>query len=125
MACSGKSRPCFGATFTVKASFGHATFTCEAWFLLKTFAPDDTSDAVDGIRELAACRPPIQDSFDQLARQTPETGHEFLCRRWRGRRVDGPILVAIDNGMILGAIGPLAVMPNRNGASVLVPQYFG
>ncbi|WP_103336599.1 GNAT family N-acetyltransferase [Amycolatopsis sp. CA-126428] len=67
----------------------------------------------------------MQDTFAQLADQVPGTGFGFLYRRWRAGRVDGPILTAIDNGTIFGAIGPLAVLPDRNGTPALLPQYFG
>ncbi|MEU4523443.1 GNAT family N-acetyltransferase [Amycolatopsis sp. NPDC024027] len=93
--------------------------------LLKTFNQDDTTSTADVIRELDTCPPSIQDTFVHLARQVPETGLGFLGRRWHERRVDGPILAAIDDGMVIGAIGPLAVMADRDGAQVLLPQYFG
>ncbi|MDQ7802654.1 GNAT family N-acetyltransferase [Amycolatopsis sp. A133] len=93
--------------------------------LLKTFTQEDNPGAAEQIRDLDACPPSTQDTFEQLAQQAPETGLGFLCRRWREGRVDGPILAAINDGMVLGAIGPLAVMPDRDGAPVLLPQYFG
>ncbi|QKV80687.1 GNAT family N-acetyltransferase [Amycolatopsis sp. Hca4] len=93
--------------------------------LLKTFTQKNTPDTAGGIHELDACPPSIQDTFAQLALQVPETGLGFLCRHWHEGRVDGPILAAIDDGMVVGAIGPLAVMPDRDGTPVLLPQYFG
>ncbi|MEV6445112.1 GNAT family N-acetyltransferase [Amycolatopsis sp. NPDC051716] len=93
--------------------------------LLKTFAEEDTPSTAERIRELDACPPSTQDTFAQLAQQVSETGLDFLFRRWREGRVDGPILAAVDDGVVLGAIGPLAVMPDRDGTPVLLPQYFG
>ena len=97
--------------------------------LLKVFTEDDLSapagDPAAEIRELDACPPPVQDTFGQLADQVPDAGFGFLNRRWRAGHVDGPILTAIANDTIVGAIGPLAVMPDRDGTPALLPQYFG
>ncbi|MEU5259727.1 GNAT family N-acetyltransferase [Amycolatopsis sp. NPDC021455] len=93
--------------------------------LLKTLTQEDNPGAAERIRDLDACPPSTQDTFAVLAQQAPETGLGFLCRRWREGRVDGPILAAVHEGVVLGAIGPLAVMPDRDGAPVLLPQYFG
>ncbi|MGW5715152.1 GNAT family N-acetyltransferase [Amycolatopsis sp. NPDC003865] len=92
--------------------------------LLKTFAQENIPDAAGPIQELDDCPSSTQNTFAKLAQQTPEAGLAFLCRRWRAGRVDGPILTAVDDGIIRGAIGPLAVLPDRNGAAVLLPQYF-
>ncbi|MGW3993240.1 GNAT family N-acetyltransferase [Amycolatopsis sp. NPDC004772] len=92
--------------------------------LLKTFTQEDGPGAADRIRDLDACPPSIQDTFVQLVQQVPETGLGFLYQRWREGRVDGPIFTAVDDGVVLGAIGPLAVMRDRDGAPVLLPQYF-
>ncbi|MBE8519381.1 GNAT family N-acetyltransferase [Amycolatopsis sp. H6(2020)] len=95
--------------------------------LLKVFTDDHTLVPYEAatIPELDCCPQPVEDTFAQLAEQVPDAGLDFLYRRWREGLVDGPILTAIDNGTILGAIGPLAVMPDRGGSPVLLPQYFG
>lgn len=94
--------------------------------LLKTFPGNHTNvETPAPICELDACPPRTQDSLAAFARQLPDAGFEFLHRRWRAGHVDGPILVAVDDGQILGAIGPLATMADRDGAPTLLPQYFG
>jgi len=40
-------------------------------------------------------------------------------------RFDGPILVAVADKRVIGVIGPLATMTDRQGATVMLPQYFG
>ncbi|MBP9826948.1 GNAT family N-acetyltransferase [Candidatus Saccharibacteria bacterium] len=37
----------------------------------------------------------------------------------------GPIIVVVENGMVIGAIGPLDIKPDAHGISMLLPPYFG
>ncbi|RSD10272.1 GNAT family N-acetyltransferase [Amycolatopsis eburnea] len=92
--------------------------------LLKDFVSAPLSIPAEAV-ELDACPPRVQDTFADLAEQLLDTGFGFLHRRWRTGRVDGPILVAVDDDVIVGAIGPLTVMPDRAGTLTLLPQYFG
>lgn len=93
--------------------------------MLKELSRNDASGAPHRTRELATCPPAVQDTFARLAHQMPDAGLWFLYRLWRERRVDGPILAALEDDVIFGAIGPLAVLPDRDGTPVLLPQYFG
>ncbi|OKJ97877.1 GNAT family N-acetyltransferase [Amycolatopsis sp. CB00013] len=68
---------------------------------------------------------PVRATFRDFAGQLPGTGFEFLHRRWCDGLVDGPILVAVADERIVGAIGPLATMADRHGATAMLPQYFG
>jgi GNAT superfamily N-acetyltransferase len=94
--------------------------------LLKMLTNDHTLASAEAItiRELDACAPPVQDTFARLADEVPATGFGFLYRRWRAGRVDGPILTAVEDCAVRGAIGPLAVQPDRDGSPMLLPQYF-
>ncbi|WP_414943816.1 GNAT family N-acetyltransferase [Amycolatopsis sp. cmx-11-32] len=94
--------------------------------LLKDFStptPPPTADTV--VTDLDVASPQIQDTFTALAERLDEAGFGFLRRRWRELRVDGPILAAVTDEKIIGAIGPLATMTDRQGATVMLPQYFG
>lgn len=95
--------------------------------LLKEFAHVDvphppTSAPV--VRELDDCEPDIANTFTAFAHAMADHGFEFLQRRQEASTL-GPILVTHDNGTITGAIGPLTIMPDRTGARMLLPQYFG
>lgn len=37
----------------------------------------------------------------------------------------GPVLVAVDEDRIVGAIGPMEIMSDSTGSARLLPQYFG
>jgi GNAT superfamily N-acetyltransferase len=104
----------------------HPQTTAGTRVLLKTFADQAPASSAAGVvRDLDTCRQPVQDTFAQLADDVPDAGLSFLYRRWREGRIDGPILAALDDGVVAGVIGPLAVMADRDGAPVLLPQYFG
>jgi GNAT superfamily N-acetyltransferase len=79
----------------------------------------------DPIQVLDTCPPAVRASFAEFAQQLPATGFLFLHRRWRAGHLDGPILVALAQGRIIGAIGPLNTLPDRRGQRALLPQYFG
>ena len=64
-------------------------------------------------------------SFTDFAQQLHATGFGFLHRRWQAGRLDGPILTAVDEDRVVGAIGPLNTLPDPHGQPVLLPQYFG
>ncbi len=95
--------------------------------LLKEFTQDDQPDNPTGgpvVGELDDCEPEIAATFGSFARAMVDHGFEFLQQR-REASQPGPILVTQDNGVIVGAIGPLTIMPDRAGARMLLPQYFG
>jgi hypothetical protein len=95
--------------------------------LLKEFGHDGQADDVTGgpaIVELDDCEPETGATFSAFALAMADHGFDFLQqRRMTGHH--GPVLVSRDNGVIVGAIGPLTIMPDRAGAHVLLPQYFG
>jgi GNAT superfamily N-acetyltransferase len=96
--------------------------------LLKEFIhdnqPDDPSEGpVAG--ELDDCPPETAATFTTFADVMVDHGFGFLHRRRNAGHDDGPVMVTQDNGVIVGAIGPLTIMPDRTGAHMLLPQYFG
>jgi GNAT superfamily N-acetyltransferase len=95
--------------------------------LLKEFAHNDQSDNRTGgpvVGELDDCEPKIAATFGFFAREMVDHGFEFLQQR-REASQPGPILVTQDNGVIVGVIGPLTILPDRAGVRMLLPQYFG
>src|SRR5882724_9805502 len=64
-------------------------------------------------------------TFGDLARHLADAGFGFLHRRWQTDQIDGPILVAVADRRVIGAIGPLRTMPDRRGHLVMLPQYLG
>ncbi len=64
-------------------------------------------------------------TFTGFAQQLHATGFGFLHRRWQAGQIDGPILVALTDHAIVGAIGPLRTLPDPRCRPVLLPQYFG
>ncbi len=72
--------------------------------------------------ELAAC--PSAATFPAFAQTGGQEGFAFLHQRMKAGRDDGPILVTVEDDQIVGALGPLAVLRDRNGARYQAPQYF-
>ncbi|MGH3625038.1 MAG: GNAT family N-acetyltransferase [Sciscionella sp.] len=95
--------------------------------LLKVFGTDrQPHEPTPGlVRPLHTCPRLVRATFTDFAQHLHTTGFGFLHRRWQAGQVDGPILVAVAEQRIVGAIGPLRTMPDQRGHSVLLPQYFG
>jgi GNAT superfamily N-acetyltransferase len=95
--------------------------------LLKVFGADPPSPPSASARvvDLDSCPAAVRATFGGFAQQLHATGFGFLHRRWRSGQIDGPILVALADQDIVGAIGPLRTLPDRRGHPVLLPQYFG
>lgn len=94
--------------------------------LLKVFGDDQQPHRPPcPIQVLDTCPVAVRATFTDFAQHLHADGFGFLHHRWWDRQVDGPILVAVAEGRIVGAIGPLRTMPDRRGHPVLLPQYFG
>lgn len=108
---------------------GHVGQAATSRVLLKVFGTALVTDTLaasgTSIIDLDTAAPTVRDTFTGFAEQLAEAGFGFLHRRWRAQGVDGPILVAINSDRVIGAIGPLATMTDRQGAAVMLPQYFG
>lgn len=126
---------CYGRQIEVSAErlrVGHAGAAVQrVWFdnagtsastrvMLTSF--DGGSVAVPGIRLLEIAERP---AFAEFAAEIGPRGFDFLHRRFLKGHSDGPMLCAFDSDRIVGAIGPLTVMPDRHGRPALMPQYFG
>jgi GNAT superfamily N-acetyltransferase len=76
------------------------------------------------VADLDTTNQQVGGTFADFADELADAGFGFLHRRWREGAVDGPILVAVLDERVIGAIGPLATMTDRQGAAVMLPQYF-
>jgi GNAT superfamily N-acetyltransferase len=52
-------------------------------------------------------------------------GFVFLDSRIREHGGTGPVLTCEQDGQVVGAIGPMEIMPDSQDAARLLPQYFG
>lgn len=64
------------------------------------------------------------DTFLSFADQLTDEGFAFIYQRMTAGLSDGPILVAVDDGRIVGAVGPLGTLLDPTGARMLPPAYF-
>ncbi|MCW2882870.1 MAG: putative acetyltransferase [Sphaerisporangium sp.] len=69
--------------------------------MLKTFSDQDTHDPTASSSWMTATPP----TFPAFAEQLGVDGFAFLTRRMRAGHADGPILVAIEDRRIVGALG--------------------
>ncbi|KAA6222003.1 N-acetyltransferase [Streptomyces albofaciens JCM 4342] len=91
---------------------------------LHEFGPEHPAHAPEGVRPLTDCPASVQATFPRFAELLADEGFAFLHGRMRAGGVC-PVLVAVDEGRVVGAIGPMEVMPDSRGAVRLLPQYFG
>ncbi|MGW2540692.1 GNAT family N-acetyltransferase [Kitasatospora sp. NPDC001574] len=89
---------------------------------LRTFGFDQPAPAVDGIEHLDALPEPVRATFAAFAEKLAGEGFAFLHSR-----IDsvGPVLTAVRDDRVVGAIGPMETMPDPIGRARLLPQYFG
>ena len=94
--------------------------------LLKEFAEEpDTPTSGPEVGDLDDCSSEVAATFEAFAHTMADHGFGFLHQRRCAERSDGQVLVSHADGFIVGAIGPLTIMPDRSGARMLLPQYFG
>jgi GNAT superfamily N-acetyltransferase len=67
---------------------------------------------------------PERVTFSAFAEKLAAEGFVFLNARLREHGT-GPVLTCPQDGKIVGAIGPMEIMPDSLGAARLLPQYFG
>ncbi len=77
------------------------------------------------VTELDQCATVVAATFETFAHAMADHGFDFLHRRRSTGHRDGPVLVSQHNNQVVGAIGPLTIMPDRVGGRMLLPQYFG
>lgn len=89
--------------------------------MLKTFTSHDRQGQ-GPVLDLASC--PYAATFPAFAQQASQEGFAFLYQRIKAGHDDGPILVTVEDDQIVGALGPLAILHDRNGVRLQPPQYF-
>jgi len=77
------------------------------------------------VRDLREAPQAVRATFPAFAEALASDGFAFLYQQMQAGNVHGPVLVAVDDGRVVGAIGPMQTMPDPTGASRLLPQYFG
>ena len=90
---------------------------------IQAFASEERA-AVLEVHRLDECADAVEATFASFVCQLADAGFTFLHSRMAGGGV-GPVLVAVDDNRIVGAIGPMEIMSDSNGAARLLPQYFG
>ena len=90
--------------------------------LLKTYHDRDEREHGQQVTELRHCE--AAGTFPAFASQLGEGGFLFLLERMAAGRNDGPILVAVEDGRIVGAIGPLSTLTDASRTRTVPPQYF-
>jgi GNAT superfamily N-acetyltransferase len=92
-------------------------------FMHKTFRPTDQHAGGTGpVMELAGC--PAAGTFAAFTAEIGPEGFSFLHERMLAGHDDGPTLVTVSGGRIVGAIGPLSTLIDNAGLRFQPPQYF-
>lgn len=101
--------------------FGDIPAGSKNHLLLKTFSEQDKR-SYGPVMNLTDCD--AADTFSNFAEQLRVDGFAFLHQRMKAGFLDGPILVAVDDRRIVGAIGPLGILLDPIGTPTQPPQYF-
>jgi hypothetical protein len=92
--------------------------------LLKVLGEEQQQDP-GSVSDLRSCPSEVRSTFAAFTRSLASDGFDFLRERLEAGEVGGPILVTIDEQRIVGAVGPMQIMPDSIGARRLLPQYLG
>jgi GNAT superfamily N-acetyltransferase len=94
---------------------------------MQNFSPAQTDirpEAPIGVVPLDLVPGAVRRTFSAFAEKLAADGFAFLDARIRDGRI-GPVLTVQRDGMVVGAIGPMEIMPDSRGTARLLPQYFG
>jgi len=91
---------------------------------MRTFGPGHHAP-VPGPVPLDEVTGPARATFSVLAEKLAAEGFAFLDTRIREQDGIGPVLTCQRDRKIVGAIGPMEIMPDSRGTARLLPQYFG
>jgi GNAT superfamily N-acetyltransferase len=86
--------------------------------------PEAGSEAPAGVVPLDEVPRLVRGTFSAFAEKLAAEGFAFLNARIRDGGT-GPVLTVQRDSTIVGAIGPMEIMPDSHGAAQLLPQYFG
>lgn len=111
--------------------FNHApksqdNFRCFKIFLKKISSEDIIKKNFDNIKLFDELDISIKKSFARLGEEPEMEGFGALWNNYLSKKLlQLPIICAIDNGSIIGAIGPIEIMEDCWGSKFLAPPYFG
>jgi GNAT superfamily N-acetyltransferase len=91
---------------------------------MRTFGPGHPAAEPDVV-PLDEVTGPVRATFTAFAEKLAAEGFAFLDARIREHGGIGPVLTCHRDGKIVGAIGPMEIMPDSRGTAQLLPQYFG
>jgi GNAT superfamily N-acetyltransferase len=91
---------------------------------MRTFGSDQRFP-VPGVLPLDERTGAVRASFSVFAEKLAAEGFAFLDSRIREHGGTGPVLTCEQDGQVVGAIGPMEIMPDSQDAARLLPQYFG
>ncbi|MGH3283822.1 MAG: GNAT family N-acetyltransferase [Streptosporangiaceae bacterium] len=93
---------------------------------MQTFAPaHPVPEPEPGLVPLDEVTTPVRATFSEFAQKLAAEGFAFLDARIREHSGTGPVLTCLRDTKIVGAIGPMEIMPDSSGTARLLPQYFG
>jgi GNAT superfamily N-acetyltransferase len=93
---------------------------------VRTFGPGHHAPApAPGPVRMEEVTGPARATFSVLAEKLAAEGFAFLDARIREQDGVGPVLTCQRDQKIVGAIGPMEIMPDSRGTARLLPQYFG
>ncbi|GAA3488095.1 GNAT family N-acetyltransferase [Streptomyces cremeus] len=90
---------------------------------LQDFTARHCPSSVGPVRRLDDCPAQIRSTFTTFAQTMAVDGFAFLDRQLKAKRC-GPVLVAVLEDCVVGAIGPMEICPDPTGVAQLMPQYF-
>jgi GNAT superfamily N-acetyltransferase len=90
--------------------------------MLKSYGEQDHIEPPEHIVQLDQCE--VASTFPAFADQLGVDGFAFLYQRMKAGHEDGPVLVAVDDRRIVGAVGPLTTLTDATGACTVPPQYY-
>jgi GNAT superfamily N-acetyltransferase len=93
---------------------------------MRTFGPGHPAPAPEpDLVPLDEVTGPERATFSEFAQKLATEGFAFLDARIREHDSVGPVLTCVRDTRIVGAIGPMEIMPDSSGTARLLPQYFG
>lgn len=92
---------------------------------LRVFTPDAEAPEAEGATGLDQLPEPVRATWPSFAEEMAGEGFAFLAAQEQAGALDGPVLVVVEAGRVVGAIGPMATRPDPLGRARLLPQYFG
>lgn len=100
-------------------------FICHNIYL-KIIDDNDEAALPDDIKFFHELSDAVAGTFGALTSEPELEGFDFLWRKYiKKQKPLGSILCAVENGKIIGAIGPLDIWPDPWKKTWLLPPYFG